>query len=102
MMCKNPVTGIEFDPERLRYDLIKKRSCDNDLSLTEASEQIGISRSTLRRLENYYTPDLFTLARVCSWLGTLPNDYFSAIPAPYANEVKQLIGELLRPNKEGI
>ena len=38
-------------------------------SMREAAENIGVSRATLSRVENGKTPDIFTLAKLCRWMG---------------------------------
>lgn len=38
-------------------------------SMREAAENIGVSRATLSRIENGKTPDVFTLAKLCRWMG---------------------------------
>lgn len=38
-------------------------------STHEAAENIGVSKATLSRIENGKTPDIFTLAKLCRWMG---------------------------------
>jgi transcriptional regulator with XRE-family HTH domain len=46
------------------------------VSTREAARQIGISASTLSRLENRrFVPDIYTYYSVCAWLDK-PMDYF--------------------------
>jgi len=44
-----------------------------------ACKEIGISKATLSRLEKSKLPDVETLGKVCTWLGTEPNKYFVII-----------------------
>jgi transcriptional regulator with XRE-family HTH domain len=67
---------MKYKEEQLRRDLITKRCIDNNMSMDEACEQIGISKATLWRLENSKIPDVETLGKCCAWLGTQPNKYF--------------------------
>jgi len=70
---------MEYKAQLLKKDLITKRCIDNDMTMEVASEEIGISKATLSRLEKSKLPDVETLAKVCSWLGTEPNKYFEII-----------------------
>lgn len=67
---------MKYQPQELEKDLITKRCINNDMTMDEASEQIGISKATLSRLEKSKIPDVETLGKVCKWLGTEPNKYF--------------------------
>lgn len=66
---------MEFDASKLRYDLMKKRMKEG-LSLRKAAEHSGVSFATLSRIENFTTPDIETLAKLCDYLNTKPNRYF--------------------------
>ena len=61
----------------LRKDLITKRVIESDLSMDEASKQIGISKATLSRAENKHKIDLETFGKILEWLETRPDRYFS-------------------------
>lgn len=39
------------------------------LSLISAAVDIGVNKATLSRVENGKTPDIFTLAKICWWMG---------------------------------
>ena len=39
------------------------------MSLRKASDASGISAATLCRIENGEVPDVFTLTKLCKWLG---------------------------------
>src|SRR6266702_2098100 len=45
-----------------------------DMGLRVAAEQIGITRTTLSRVESGKLPDLNTFTKICNWLGVEPND----------------------------
>ena len=70
---------MEYKTSELKKDLITKRCIIHNLSMDEASKQIGISKATLSRLEKSKLPDVETLGKVCTWLGTEPNKYFIII-----------------------
>lgn len=67
---------MEFKPQELKADLITKRCIENSLTMDEAAAEIGISKATLSRLEKLKLPDVETLGKVCTWLGTFPNKYY--------------------------
>lgn len=67
---------MEYKAQELKKDLITKRCIENDMTMDEACQQIGISKATLSRLEKSKLPDVETLGKVCAWLGTEPNKYF--------------------------
>lgn len=70
---------MKYKPDLLRKDLITKRCIVNNITMDDASNQIGISKSTLSRMENNKIPDVETLGKICTWLGTKPNKYFEII-----------------------
>ena len=67
---------MEFDSKQLKKDLITKRCIDNDMSMDDACEEIGISKATLSRIERSRMPDILTLIDLCVWLETDPGKYF--------------------------
>lgn len=48
-------------------DLLRKRR--GSMGLRAAAREIGISPTTLSRIENGHIPDLGTLEKICAWLG---------------------------------
>ena len=70
---------MKYNPQKLKRDLITKRCINNDMTMAQACQEIGISKATLSRLEKSKVPDVETLAKVCEWLKTGPNDYFEII-----------------------
>lgn len=67
---------MKYNPEQLRKDVITKRKIDNNYSLQEVSNLIGISKATLSRIENSKMIDVETFGKICEWLTTSPNKYF--------------------------
>lgn len=43
-----------------------------NMGVRAAAKEIGISPSTLSRIENGHVPDVKTLEKVCAWLGEEP------------------------------
>lgn len=66
-----------FNIKEFRKDLVTKRIIVLNLRLREAAMQIGISASTLSRIENCKKCDVETFAKCCVWLGTKPETYFN-------------------------
>lgn len=62
--------------EELKKDIISKRCHYNRIALRECAKQIGISASTLSRVERGRIPDLITYAKLCMWLDKNMNYYF--------------------------
>lgn len=70
---------MKFLIQTLRKDLITKRVIECGLSLKQAAEVSGVSASTICRIEQSKSPDVDTLCKLCEWLGTEPNKYFSIV-----------------------
>lgn len=51
------------------------------LGVRAAAKEIGISPSTLSRVENGHVPDLATFAEICKWLGEDPAQFLGMQPA---------------------
>ena len=43
----------------------------------QAAEEIGVSPSTLSRVENGKQPDLLTFEKLCRWLGVSPTEFLN-------------------------
>lgn len=56
-------------------EMIKAKRKWAEFDIRAAAKEIGISASTLSRLENKKLPDLITCKKVCNWLN-LDIDYF--------------------------
>lgn len=48
-----------------------------NLGLRAAADQIGITHTTLSRVESGKLPDMNTFEKLCAWLGMEPNDFFT-------------------------
>lgn len=70
---------VTFNIEQLRVDLITKRVINNCISLGEASKEIGVSKSTLSRLENKRPIDIDSFTKICGWLNKYPQEYFKVV-----------------------
>lgn len=55
-----------MDIEKIGGLLAKYRG---NMGLRAAAKEIGISPSTLSRIENGHVPDVATLEKVCQWIG---------------------------------
>lgn len=55
---------------------LKKKRTENILTLRQASAAIGISTSTLNRLENEKIPDVYSYFYCCKWLGVDMGTFF--------------------------
>jgi transcriptional regulator with XRE-family HTH domain len=64
--------------ENLKDLVVERRGT---LGVRAAAKEIGISPSTLSRIENGHVPDLATFASICRWLGKDPNQFLGMQPA---------------------
>ena len=55
-------------------DMVKRRR--GTTSLRFASQEAGVSFSTLSRVESGSCPDLASFTRICAWLGVPPSRFF--------------------------
>ena len=60
--------GVFYDSQSLKKDLRLKRIIELELSMDACSKSIGISKSTLSRVENGNMPDLLTFFKIIKWL----------------------------------
>jgi len=60
---------IYFDAEKFSKAIKTKRIIEKNIEMRVAAQEIGISFSTLSRLERENLPDLLTYAKICNWLG---------------------------------
>jgi transcriptional regulator with XRE-family HTH domain len=68
---------MRFLITELKKDLIIKRCIQNDMSMDEAAKEMGVSKSTISRIEKSKLPDIETFGKVCKWLGEKTDKYFS-------------------------
>lgn len=66
------MTDDRLTPESFGQLLRQKRG---SMGVRAAAGEIGISHSTLSRIENGHVPDLETLRRICTWMGIDPVRY---------------------------
>lgn len=66
-----------FDIAKFRKDFITKRVIELDLSMRQVEKEIGVSISTLSRIENKKMVDIETFGRIIKWLNKNPNEYFN-------------------------
>ena len=71
---------VFYDSESLKKDLRLKRIIELELSMDLCARNIGISKSTLSRVENGNMPDLLTFFKILNWLG---NDFKHYIKCNY-------------------
>ncbi|MGD0165907.1 MAG: helix-turn-helix transcriptional regulator [Gaiellaceae bacterium] len=86
-------TNYELVNQRLR--LTRKQ---RGLSLRDVAEEIGVSPSTLSRVERGAAPDLATLNKLIDWLGIDRSAVFHSRPAA-PKTVPRQVEVLLRADK---
>lgn len=70
----------EFNGYAFSRDLVTWRSVDNRMTTRQAGEALGLSASTVSRLERRdFTPTIGVLLAVCSMTGKSPSEYFYEI-----------------------
>lgn len=67
---------MKFDAAKFKADIIRQRCIVKVESMDVASKEIGISKSTLSRLERDKIPDIDTFVKVVKWLNTPVERYF--------------------------
>ena len=70
-----------FDGKEFGRQLRVTRAYSN-IDMRTLSKQIGISPSTLSRIENGYTPDVNTFATLSHWIGADMQDFFTSKKIP--------------------
>lgn len=58
-------------------ELVRERR--GSLSLRQTAEEVGVSFSTLTRVEAGAQPDLTSFTKICAWLGVAPSRFFSPV-----------------------
>ena len=74
------MNNLYYDSESLKKDLRTKRIIQLNISMDLCARNIGISKSTLSRVENGNMPDLLTFFKILNWLG---NDFKNYIKCNY-------------------
>lgn len=67
----------DFDHWKFSSALRHKRNVELRIDIRQAAMQIGISASTLSKIENCKTPDLYTYFYCCRWLGVEMQSFFN-------------------------
>jgi transcriptional regulator with XRE-family HTH domain len=65
-------------------------------SLRQTAEDVGVSFSTLTRVENGAQPDLTSFAKICAWLGVAPSRFFNPVAERTAEPLDLAITHLHR------
>jgi DNA-binding Xre family transcriptional regulator len=71
-----------FDLAGFSTALKTKRLIEKDFGLRDAADEIGVSASTLSRMENSKMADLDSLLIVCNWLKLPLSDFITTKPLP--------------------
>jgi transcriptional regulator with XRE-family HTH domain len=64
------------------------------LSLRQTAEEVGVSFSTLARVEGGAQPDLTSFTKICAWLGVTPSKFFTPVAERELNQLEQAITHL--------
>ncbi len=80
-----------LDLSRLAELLRERRG---SLSIRQASQEIGVSFSTLSRVEAGAHPDLATFTRLCAWLGISPSRFFTPVVEREVSPLEEAITHL--------
>lgn len=75
----------DLNLELLAQHLIERRGKSNQRA---AAREIGVSASTLCRVETGYAPDLETFGKLCAWLGKDPAQYLGLGVPEVANLIR--------------
>lgn len=67
---------MKYKPHLLKRDVITRRTIDNKMTMLEVAKAVGVCDRVICRIENEKMITIETLGKICSWLGTKPNDYF--------------------------
>ncbi|MFN8288974.1 MAG: helix-turn-helix transcriptional regulator [Chitinophagaceae bacterium] len=83
----------------INIDALSKmiKSKRSDRGLREVAKEIGISLSTLSRVENGNLPDIDSYMKLCKWL-EVSVDFFT-LPAQKADSMRQIVVANLRADK---
>lgn len=66
---------MSYNSKLMRTRLVTFRKIDNNYSMQDMAELIGISKATYSRIENGKLPDLLTFFKIIIWLGDDPINY---------------------------
>ena len=63
-------------------------------SLRQTADEVGVSFSTLTRVEAGAQPDLTSFAKICAWLGIAPSRFFTPVAERDIDPLEQAITHL--------
>jgi transcriptional regulator with XRE-family HTH domain len=64
------------------------------MSLRQTAADIGVSFSTLSRVEGGAQPDLTSFTKICAWLGVAPSQFFTPVALRQQNPVEEFVHHL--------
>ena len=70
---------MEFDQKGFAKEvarMIAVVSSVDEMGLRGMADEIGISASTLSRISRGHTPSIEAFAKICGWMGFLPDVFF--------------------------
>lgn len=70
---------MEFLKDKFKKDLKTERIIEKELTVREAAKEIGVSASTISRIENGKTCEIESFLKICEWMGMFPEDYIDRI-----------------------
>lgn len=73
-------------------DLVRQRR--GPMSIRQTAEEIGVSFSTLSRVENGAQPDLTSFTRICAWLGVSPSRFFTSVAERQTSSIEDIVVHL--------
>jgi len=73
-------------------ELLRERR--GKLSIRQAAHEVGVSFSTLSRVEAGAQPDLATFTRLCAWLGIPPSRFFTPVVEREVSPLEEAITHL--------
>jgi len=73
-------------------ELVRERR--GRLSLRQTAEEVGVSFSTLARVEGGAQPDLTSFTKICAWLGVAPSRFFAPVAERDIDPLEQAITHL--------
>lgn len=86
-----PVEVESLDTAALK-ELVRKRRAGQ--SLRQTAEEVGVSFSTLTRVEAGAQPDLTSFTKICAWLGVAPSRFFTPVAERNVEPLEQAITHL--------
>jgi transcriptional regulator with XRE-family HTH domain len=87
----HPAEVESLDMTALR-ELVRERR--GTQSLRKTAEEVGVSFSTLARVEAGAQPDLTSFTQICAWLGIAPSRFFTPVAERELDPLEQAITHL--------